>query len=144
KQTAERMSDHKRLRFQLSDDVGGVVGHLGNRLVREDLRVGFRLLDGGRVVRPSRRQGRIARLFEDGGPAVPAAWEQPEAVDKYHGCAPARVRPSDLVGGNARYRVDHRLPPLFVELACLLDHGTPAYCALAGLYSITTMPKLNL
>src|ERR1700730_2442169 len=73
-ETAERMSDHDRLCFQLPDDVGVVVGHLRNRLVCKDLWVSFRLLHRRRVIWPSWRQRRVAGLFEDGGPAVPAAW----------------------------------------------------------------------
>src|SRR5437899_10702457 len=118
------MPDHGRLSLQLADNVGVMVGHLCNRLMGEDLRMRLRLLDRRRIIRPSRRQGRVAGLREDGGPAVPTAWQQPEAMDKYHGCASARVRLSDLVGGDAGYSVDHREPTIVFARSSSLELGT--------------------
>src|SRR5260370_38169546 len=101
------MPDHGRLLLQLADDVSVMVGDLGNRLVRKDLGMRLRLLDGLRVIRPSRRQRRVTSLLENGGPAVPAARQQPEAVDKDDGAASAGVGLIDRLTGNTRYGIGH-------------------------------------
>jgi len=74
---AERVTDDDRLLRQPADDPVEVVRHLAHRLVREDPRVGVRLLDGFGIVRPAWRQRRVAGLLEDPGPAIPAAGQQP-------------------------------------------------------------------
>src|SRR3712207_7187835 len=51
-------------------------------LFRSDGRVPPGLVDRLRVVRPVRRQGRVAGLLETARPGGPAAGQQPEAVDE--------------------------------------------------------------
>jgi len=60
-----------------------VVRDLPDRLVGEDLRVLIRLLDGAGVIGPRRGERHIAGILEDGGPPVPAAGQQPQAVDEH-------------------------------------------------------------
>ena len=79
---AERVPDHRRLLVQRLDDRRVVVGHLSDRLVGEDFGVCLGLLDGLRVVGPPGSQRGVAGVGEDGGPPVPAARKQPEAVDE--------------------------------------------------------------
>jgi hypothetical protein len=76
--------------------LGGVVGDLLQRLLGEDVWVRTGLLDGLRIVRPVRGERRIASLAEKPPPAVPAARQQPEAVDKDDGRAARGVRRLDL------------------------------------------------
>jgi hypothetical protein len=90
------VADHRRLSGQFPDDVFEVVGDLPHALVGEDLGVLVGLLDGFRIVRPPRRQRGVPRLFEHGAPAVPAAGEEPEAVDEHDRIASRCVRFVDL------------------------------------------------
>src|SRR5258705_136149 len=71
-QRAEGVSNDGRLLRQPADHAGEVVGHLADRLAREDLRVRVRLLHGLGIVGPAGRQGRVAGLLEERGPAIPA------------------------------------------------------------------------
>ena len=82
---------------QLRDHAGEVVGNLANRLVREHLRVRLRLLDRLRVVRPARRERGVAGLLEQRGPPIPAAREQPQAVDEHDRCLAGAVGLVDLL-----------------------------------------------
>jgi hypothetical protein len=76
-----------------------MVGHLADGLLGEHLGVRTRLRDGRGVIGPSRRNRSVACLLENRGPAVPATWEQPQAVDENDRCAAGRVGALDLVGG---------------------------------------------
>jgi hypothetical protein len=53
--------------------------------VREDLGMQVGLLDRFEIVRPIRCQGRIPVFFEEPSPAIPAARQEPEAMDEYDG-----------------------------------------------------------
>ena len=90
------MADHDRLAVELADHLGVVVGHLADRLVREDLRVCVRLLDGVGIVGPAGQQRCVPRLLEHLGPALPAARQQPETVDEDDRGAAGRVAVGDL------------------------------------------------
>ena len=90
------MADHDRLAVELADHLGVVVGHLADRLVREDLRVCVRLLDGVGIVGPAGQQWCVPRLLEHLGPALPAARQQPETVDEDDRGAAGRVAVGDL------------------------------------------------
>jgi hypothetical protein len=76
--------DHDRLLRQLADQAVVVIRHLRDRLVREHLRVLVGLLDGLGIVRPSGRKRRVAGLLEDRRPPIPAARQEPKAVDEHH------------------------------------------------------------
>ena len=89
-EAAERVADDRGLSVEVTDDRLEVVGDLADGLVREDVGVRVRLLDGLRVVGPTRRHGRVARLAEHRRPAVPAAREEPQPVDE-HDRRPARA-----------------------------------------------------
>ena len=84
------------LLVELADDLVEVVGDLADGLVGEHLGVGVGLLDGLGVVRPARRERGVAGLLEERRPAIPAARQQPEAVDEDDGRAGrsrSRARP---------------------------------------------------
>jgi hypothetical protein len=91
--------DHGRLLLEPADHLGEVVGHLADRLAGEHLGVRPRLSDGFGIIRPPRRQCREAGLLEDGGPALPAAGQQPEAVDEDDRRPVGRVGAFDLIRG---------------------------------------------
>jgi hypothetical protein len=91
------VADHDRLPVELRDHLCIVIGDLADGLVREDLGARVRLLDGLRVVGPAGRERRIARGLEELGPAIPAARQQPEAVDEDDGDLAGRVAARDLV-----------------------------------------------
>jgi hypothetical protein len=92
------MPDHDGLLAQPADHLGVVVGDLPDGLVREDLGMGVRLGDRLGIVGPAGRERRVAGLLEDGGPAVPAARQQPEAVDEHDGRLAGSVRALDFLG----------------------------------------------
>ena len=81
-QPTERVSDDRRLLVERPDHGGVVIGHLTDRLVGEHLGMGLGLLDGLRVVGPARGQRGEAGVGEDPCPTVPAAREQPQAVNE--------------------------------------------------------------
>jgi hypothetical protein len=91
------VADDGGLLVQRADHLGEVVGDLDHALAGEDLGVRSRLLDRLGVVGPARRQWRVSSLLEDRRPAIPAAWQQPEAVDEDHRRASRRVCLLDLV-----------------------------------------------
>ena len=97
-QPAEGVPDDRRLALQPADHRGEVVGDLSDGLVGEDLGVGVGLLDRVGVVGPAGRERRVAGLLEDRRPAVPAAGQQPEAVDEDDGLQPGLVGTIDLLG----------------------------------------------
>src|SRR6266852_5147903 len=74
-----------------------MVGHLLDRLVREDVWVGVGLGHGCGIVRPAWRERRIASLVEDLGPAVPTARQQPETMNEHNRRAARRVGLVDLL-----------------------------------------------
>src|SRR4029453_2701052 len=82
---AGRVPHYRWLLVQGIDDLCRVVGDLLQRLLGENVRVRAGLLDGLRIVRPVRGERRIARLAEKLPPGVPAARQQPEAVDEDDG-----------------------------------------------------------
>ena len=82
---------------ELADHLGEVVGDLADGLVGEDLGVRVGLLDGLGIVGPAGRQRRVAGLLEDRGPAVPAARQQPQAVDEDDRLQARRVGALDLL-----------------------------------------------
>ena len=66
------------------------------------------------IVGPAGRDGRVAGLLEDPGPAVPAAGQQPQAVDEDDGLQAALVGARDLLalaGGDDLGRVCHGPQP---------------------------------
>ena len=71
-QPSERVPDDRRLLVQLGDDVGEVVGHLLDGHMGEHFRVRVGLVHRLRLVRPAGSEYRVARLFEDLRPPVPA------------------------------------------------------------------------
>src|SRR6266702_3487957 len=79
----EGMADDGGLRLELADGVDVVIGNLLDALVGEDLRVLLGLLNGVRVIGPARCESRVALLFEQLAPVVPAAGEEPEAMDEH-------------------------------------------------------------
>jgi hypothetical protein len=83
-QAPGRVTQYGRSLVHGIDDLGGVVGDLRQRLLGQDVRVRAGLLDGLRIVRPVRGERRVASLAEELPPAVPAARQQPEAVDEDH------------------------------------------------------------
>src|SRR5579859_3788271 len=100
------MPDDGGLRLQLADSVDVMVGDLLDFLVRKDLRITFRLFDGLRVVGPAWRERGEAILLEQRSPAVPAAREEPEAVNEDDRLPPRVVRPIErflLVGRETRH-----------------------------------------
>jgi hypothetical protein len=72
-EAAEGVPDDCRLLVQPADLLGRMVGDLTNRLAREHVRLCIGLLDGLRIVGPVNLDRGIARLVEDGHPAIPAA-----------------------------------------------------------------------
>jgi hypothetical protein len=90
------LTHHRRLLVQPPNHLGGVVGDLPERLLREDLWFRPRHLDGLGAIRPIGGETRVPVLLEQRHPAVPAARQQPEAVDEDDGCLPTRVRLLDL------------------------------------------------
>ena len=54
-QAAEGMTDERRLSLQATDNLVEMVGNLSDGLTSKHLRMGVRLLDRLRIVRPSRR-----------------------------------------------------------------------------------------
>src|SRR3954462_10320752 len=76
------MAHHGGLLVELVDHLGGVVGNLLQRLLREDVGVGAGFLDRFRVIRPGGRYTRVAVLLKQTDPVVPAARQQPEPMDE--------------------------------------------------------------
>src|SRR5713101_2262744 len=110
----EGMPNDGRLVLQLADHLCVVIGDLSNRLVGENLGMSIRLFDGVWVIGPPRLDRRVAGLVENRGPSVPAAGQQPEAVDEDHGSLASRVCILDLSCDVAINRNGHR---------CLLYQG---------------------
>lgn len=77
------MSDEGRLPGQPLDDLVDVIGDLSNGLAGENVGVCVRLGDGRRIVRSAWGERGIASVFEHRSPAIPAAGQEPEAVDKH-------------------------------------------------------------
>ncbi len=73
-------------------------------------RVRLGLLDSLGVVGPSRRDRRVAGLVEKGGPPIPAAREEPQAVYENDRGPTACVCLVDLLGGIPRYRIGPAIP----------------------------------
>jgi hypothetical protein len=61
---------HGGLLLELADDVGEVICDLPDGLAREDLGMSLGLFDGLGVVRPARRQRRVAGVLEEPCPAI--------------------------------------------------------------------------
>src|SRR6476646_8528662 len=97
-QAAERVPDHDRLGVEAPGVCGHVVGDLADGLVGEDLRMGLGLVDRVGVVGPTGGDRRVAGGGEVVGPAVPAAGQEPEAVDEDDGFAARGVGAVDLLG----------------------------------------------
>ena len=76
-QSAGRMAHDRGLLLQPPDHLGGVIGDLAERLLREDLGVRPGLRDRLGIVGPARGHRGIARLLEEVGPVIPAARQQP-------------------------------------------------------------------
>src|SRR2546430_16462105 len=91
------MANNGGLPLELLDGLGIVLRYLLNPLAGKDLRVFISLLNGLRVIGPARRERCIALLFEERTPAVPAAGEEPEAVDEHDRLLPFRVSAVDLL-----------------------------------------------
>jgi hypothetical protein len=73
---------HDRFLLQGVDDLGCVIGDLLQCLLGNDLRFRAGHFNRFRIVGPVRRQRRVAGLLEEVGPVVPAARQQPQAVDE--------------------------------------------------------------
>ena len=115
-QPAEGVPDDGRLLLEPADDRVEVVGDLADGLVREDLGVGVGLLHRVGVVRPARRQRGVAGLLEQRRPAVPAARQEPEAVDEDDRRQTGPVGAVDLLvvvlgDGRGCLGAGHRGPP---------------------------------
>ena len=76
-QPSERVADDRRLLLEPTHNRFDVVGHLAYRLAGEYVRMGLRVSNRLRVVRPTGRDRGVALVLEQGGPAVPAARQQP-------------------------------------------------------------------
>jgi hypothetical protein len=63
-QAAERVTDDGRLALEPAEHLLEVVGDVADALVREDLRMGLRLRDRVRIVRPARRHRRVPGFLE--------------------------------------------------------------------------------
>src|SRR6202171_1336664 len=113
------MPDHCGLLLQPADQAGEMVGHLADGLLGEHPGVCPGLGDGRGVIGPTRCNRRVAGLLKNRGPAVPAAREQPEAVDENDRSPAARVGTFDLVGRGGSYRRRHIVPPLPRQDPCL-------------------------
>jgi hypothetical protein len=90
------MPDEGRLPLEPADHVTEVVGDLPDRLVGEDLGVPVGFIDGVGIVGPAGGKGDIACLLEDRPPAIPAAGQQPQTVDKHDRGEPRGVGLLDL------------------------------------------------
>src|SRR6267154_1438404 len=91
------MTDDCWLFLQAADDPFEVIGHLTNSFVREDFRIGIGFADGLGIVRPTRCDRSIAGFLEHCRPTVPAAWQQPEPMNKHDWLEPCRVRALNLL-----------------------------------------------
>jgi len=96
-EAAKGMADDGGLPLELADGVDVVIRGLLDALVGKDLRVVLGLLDGVRVIGPAWRERGVALLFEQLAPAVPAAREEPQAVDEHDRLLPLRVGAVDLL-----------------------------------------------
>jgi hypothetical protein len=85
------VADDRRLLVEAADDGLEMVSHLADGLAGEHLGMGRGLLDRLGVVGPARGQGHIAIVLEDRRPAVPAAGQQPQAMDEHHRLAAGLV-----------------------------------------------------
>src|SRR5438105_531313 len=74
------MPDDRRLLLQPPDHLEVMVENLSEGFARENFGISVGLFDRLRVVRPSRRQRRVAGRPEDRSPTVPTARQQPEPV----------------------------------------------------------------
>src|SRR6266567_1666734 len=109
-QPAEGVPDQGRLVREFADHVAEVVGDLPDALVGEDFGVLVRVLDGGGVIGPARRQGGVACLLEHRPPAIPAGLQQPEPVDEHVRLALGGIGLLDLlcfVLGGVRHDVSY-------------------------------------
>src|SRR2546429_10023130 len=91
------MADDGALPPELADGVNVVIRYLLDALVGKGLRVFLCLLNGVRVIWPTRREGRVALLFEERAPVVPTAGEEPQAVDEHDRLLPLRVGAVDFL-----------------------------------------------
>src|SRR6266849_3924471 len=110
-QAFKRVSDHHGLLLQLPDHAREMVGDLPDCLVCKRLGVSLRLRYGLGVIRPPGRQWRVARAIEDLAPAIPAAWQQPEAVYENNWGSPCRVGLFNLSRFVASDCGGHPFPP---------------------------------
>jgi hypothetical protein len=85
------VADDRRLLVEAADDGLEMVSDLADGLAGEHLGMGRGLLDRLGVVGPARGQGHIAIVVEDLRPAVPAAGQQPQAMDEHHRLAAGLV-----------------------------------------------------
>ena len=85
------------------------------------------LLDGVGIVGPARRQRRVAGRREHLGPPVPAAGQQPQAVDEHDGRTPGGVGAGHLLFGCLGHDAHHRPPAVHKvssrKVSCLLRHS---------------------
>src|ERR1051326_7091172 len=91
------MADNGGLPLELADGVSIVVRDLLNPFVGKDLRVVIRVCNGLRVVRPARRERRVALLFKQLAPVVPTAGKKPEAMYEDDRLFPLHVGMVDLL-----------------------------------------------
>jgi hypothetical protein len=96
-QAAEGVPDQGRLVREFADHVAEMVGDLPDTLAGEDLGVLVRVLDGGGIIGPARREGGVACLLEHRPPAIPAGRQQPEPVDEHDRSEPGGIGLLDLV-----------------------------------------------
>jgi hypothetical protein len=89
--------DHRWFAGEPPDEALQVTGDVADRLAGEHGRVDPGVGDRRRVVRPARGHRRVAGILDVVDPAVPAAAEQPQAVDENDRRAAGRVRPLQLL-----------------------------------------------
>src|SRR5438132_3692218 len=99
------MPDDRRLLLQPPDHLEVMVENLSEGFARENFGISVGLFDRLRVVRPSRRQRRVAGRPEDRSPTVPTARQQPEPVYEENRRRPGLVCALNLFvdGGKAGY-----------------------------------------
>jgi len=77
--------------LEVRNDASHVIGDLAYALSRKHLRVLGRFLHSLRIVGPARRERYKSCFLKQRGPAIPAAWEQPQSVNEDDRPPAARV-----------------------------------------------------
>jgi len=85
------MADDRGRLVKFLDHASHMVGNLADRFSREHLRVLGRFLHSLRIVGPARRERYKSCFLKQRGPAIPAAWEQPQSVNEDDRPPAARV-----------------------------------------------------